>query len=362
MKFCAVLRNHPEDRPGGAEYQSHLICEELAARGFETHYVAHRASTERVDESEGVMIHRCTGGGRSIIEKLRMIDADVYYFRLFPDLPLLYRARRTIDAMFTYNISRSVQCAPLFTGGVRSDTNLIGSALEKVQYGTYRFLLKTPDLVFAQTAEQQHMLEQYHGLDAKVVGNGHPVPERACSKTSPKVVLWLGNLKAVKRPQDFIRVVESIHNTDIRFWIVGRPVDSEVHKYVERRARKIPSLEYHGGCDIDECNAYFQQASLFVHTGVAEGFPNTFIQSWLHEVPVISLDTDPDRVLEVKSIGYHSESIDDAAVRVMELSDQDKKRARMGRAARSYAIEHHDMKVVVDRLLTHLKIYFQSRT
>lgn len=355
MKFCAVLRNHPEDRPGGAEYQSHLICKELAARGNEAHYVAHKAITDHTNEIEGVIVHRCNGGSKSIIKTLRGIDADVYYFRLFPDLPLLYRAKRTIDALFCYNISRDIQCSPLLVGGARPGRNLGRAALETVQYGMYRFLLKSPDIVFAQTNKQQQMLEQNHDLAARVIGNGHPVPERKWSKASPEVVLWLANLKALKRPQDFIEMVESSHIADTRFWIVGQPIDRDVHKYVALRAQEIPSLTYYGGCDINECNEYFQKASVYVHTGATEGFPNTFIQSWLHEVPVISLNANPDRVLDNESVGYHCESIGDAMARIRELIDRPEVRARMGRTARTYAIEHHTIEAVVDRLESHLK-------
>ena len=50
-------------------------------------------------------------------------------------------------------------------------------------------------------------------------------------------------------------------------------------------------------------NRLLARSHIFVNTSTHEGFPNTFIQSWLREVVVVSLQVDPDQVLERQQVG-----------------------------------------------------------
>lgn len=358
MKFCAVLRSYPKDVPGGAEYQAYLICRELAKRGHETHYVAHQSDETRVSTDEGIVVHRLRpNDDKTVLDSLAELGADVYYFRIAQDLPLLWRAKRRIDAQFVYNVSRDIQCRSVFAPGPSrsSATPLLGS-LFRARYAMYRFLLRTPDELFVQSRQQQALLRENRSLQSTIIGNGHPIPDSDFEKESPPVVLWLASLKEVKNPETFLHLVESTSDLPCQFWIVGRPVDDDIHTMVREKATEHETLEYLGGCGILESNDYFKRASVYVHTGDSEGFPNTFIQSWLHETPVISFCTDPDSALAENSIGAHCESLDEAESALRELIEDEESRTKTGESARRYGIENHSISVVVDRIERHLGV------
>lgn len=356
MRFCAILRNYPKDVPGGAEYQAYLIARELGKRGHEVHYVAHSSIETSTTQDDGITVHRMEGvRGRKVIKQLKQIDPDTCYFRLATDLPLLARAKRQIDSTFVYNISRDIQCEPLFAGGPYRDSESIARrVLNTGRYAVYRALLRVPDHVFAQNERQQQLLRDNHGIKSALVGNGHAVPEGEIDKESPPVVLWLSNLKSVKNPELFLEVADRCRDLPCQFWMVGRPIDDELHETVRRRATEQDNLEYHGGCGIVESNEYFAKASIYVHTGDTEGFPNTFIQSWMHRTPVIALKTDPDAVLQRHEIGARCESLDKMVSQVSQLIAEPGRREFLGENARQYASEKHGIDAVVDRIESEL--------
>lgn len=356
MKFCAILRNYPKDVPGGAEYQAYLIARELGKRGHEVHYLAHSSIETSTTQDDGITVHRMENvRTRQVIKQLKRIDPDICYFRLVTDLPLLARAKRQVESTFVYNISRNIQCEPLFAGGPYRDSEPIAHRLfNTVRYAGYRALLRVPNHVFAQNGRQQQLLRDNHGIKSPLIGNGHAVPDGEINKESPPVVLWLANLKSVKNPRMFLEIADRCQNLPCQFWMVGRPVDDKLHESVQRQAAEQANLEYHGGCGIVESNEYFAKASVYVHTGDTEGFPNTFIQSWLHKTPVLSWKTDPDAVLERQQVGVQCDSIDEMVSQVSGLVSHPAQREQMGKNARQYASEKYSIKTVVDRVESEL--------
>ncbi len=356
MKFCAVLGKHPKDTPGGAEYQAFLITRELAKRGHEVHYVAHKSDRTTTEIDEGINVHRLNSEKQSeIINKLAQIQADVYYFRIAPDLPLLWRAKGQVDGRFVYNISRNVQCRRRFAPGPRKEADsIIHSIADRIRYGTYRTLLQVPDELFAQTEHQRTLLQENHGLESTLVGNGHPIPETDIQKRSPPIVLWLASLKQVKRPELFIRLAERTQGLPVQFWIVGRPAETDVHEMVQQAVTGQDNLEYLGGTGILESNQYFRKASVYVHTGNSEGFPNTFIQAWLHQTPVISVGTNPDSVLTEQNVGEYHQSIEGAESTLRDYIHNKSTRKNVGQAARNYAEKEHSISAIVDTIETQL--------
>jgi glycosyltransferase involved in cell wall biosynthesis len=86
------------------------------------------------------------------------------------------------------------------------------------------------------------------------------------------------------------------------------------------------------------------QGHILVNTSKQEGFSNTFIQAWMRKVPVVSLQVDPDSVLEKEGIGFCSGSFDQLVKDTQKLITDDKLRNEMGERARAYAIKNHSLK------------------
>jgi glycosyltransferase involved in cell wall biosynthesis len=110
-----------------------------------------------------------------------------------------------------------------------------------------------------------------------------------------------------------------------------------------RSIAATPNVMYVGEKRQSEINQLFARSHLFVNTSRYEGFPNTFIQAWMREVPVVSLDVDPDDVLERESIGVHAKSMDRLIAAIRSYVTDHAKRAEHGARARRYAMLRHSL-------------------
>ena len=94
---------------------------------------------------------------------------------------------------------------------------------------------------------------------------------------------------------------------DVRFVMIGADATGGGERpwaqALLERARSLPNLEYLGARSQAQVNQLLARAHVFVNTSRYEGFPNTFIQAWMREVPVVSLHVDPDRLLETQQVG-----------------------------------------------------------
>jgi len=72
----------------------------------------------------------------------------------------------------------------------------------------------------------------------------------------------------------------------------------------------LKNIDYLGSVSFEQSNELMEKSSVFVNTSLREGFPNTFIQAWMRNVPTVSLSVDPDNLIEKNQIGFHSKSID----------------------------------------------------
>jgi glycosyltransferase involved in cell wall biosynthesis len=111
-----------------------------------------------------------------------------------------------------------------------------------------------------------------------------------------------------------------------------------------RSIRSTSNLEYLGQKSHEQVNELLARAHIFVNTSVHEGFPNTFIQAWMREVPVVSLHVDPDGVLARESVGIRAESEAQLAEAVRLLITAPGRRQECGKRAREYAMKFHSMR------------------
>jgi len=351
-RVCIVLPDHWAANFGGAEYQTKVLVEALVARGdYEISYLARNVSSAFVPA--GYRIQR--------IKTCHRLTRYADFFDLPGLYALLVRARpelifQTVGCAYTgacalyarrarirmvWQVASDVDVEPL---EVKWSRNYPFRYLEKriLEYG-----VRHSSAVIVQTKKQAELLRRHYGRQADaIIPNFHPRPTEVIHKSDEAVVVWIANLKPLKRPEIFVRLARDLQSGShgARFVLIGRGGTSDWHRQVLAEISRTPAVDYLGERTQDEVNEVLAKASIFVNTSEYEGFPNTFIQAWARKVPVVSLCVDPDGVIQENNIGFVSGTYEKLREDVSRLIDDAKLRSDMADRAANFAGNNYSEK------------------
>ena len=271
----------------------------------------------------------------TIQRKLRQISPDVVY----------KRGINYITAVGIYYCQRNNRMSVLHIASQRDlDLSLWGMKRGSVRQALYskiaQYSIRNADRIVCQSEDQRVLLERNFGRKCDLVSpNIHPLPESEHhSKTDPIKVVWVGNIKPLKKPEIFLDLAkEFAQEANVRFVMIGRQGIGKHHANFMARLEQQKNVDYLGELPIDEVNRTLSESHVFVNTSDYEGFPNTFIQAWMREVPVVSLNVDPAGLLANHHLGFYSGSQKKLKHDVAVLLRDHRTREEIGRRARSIA-------------------------
>jgi glycosyltransferase involved in cell wall biosynthesis len=329
---------------GGESVQHVLLARAWRDLGHEVSIIVHdegQGPKRVVDGITALAAHTRTGGipglrffhprASRLVGALSTADADIYY-----QSPAGVNTGFT--AWFTKMTGRT------FVFRVASDSDC-----EK-EHPRIRFLrdrmlfdfgLKRADVVAAQTVHQQRMLRDNHGIEAPVINMMVEPPQRTGMPVEKDIdVLWLSNLRALKRPELALELARQL--PDLKFMLAGGPMPGGETYYddVAAAAARLPNVTMLGAVRYADTGALIDRAKIFLNTSSIEGFPNTFLQSWVRGVPVVSF-FDPDGLVNRLQLGRIATSLDDMREGLRGLIDVPVYRENVGRRAREYALREY---------------------
>ena len=270
---------------GGAEFRQSMLARAFAAAGYEGSVVTQDFSQPEDEIIDGVRIfktHTPQAGMpvvrylhprlSSVLRRLREVQADVYY----------QSTASHLTAVVAWHC-RSVGARSVYGGA--SDTDFMRGH-ERVKYARDRWLfrwgLAHVDAIVAQTERQAALVCEHYRCEARIIPNPYVVPARKRAQRAD-LILWVGGIRPVKRPDRFITLARAL--PQYRFRMIGGAVgdDAAAHAYFESirgLAASADNLEFLGFRPLDEVEPHFDEARVFVNTSEHEGFPNTFLQAW----------------------------------------------------------------------------------
>lgn len=307
----ALSEEHKRERIGGEEVQHAQLAAALARQGHEV-----RLIVADLGQADGAVYD-----GVQTLKAYRE-SAGLPAFRfIYPRWIKLWAALVRADADVYY-----CSCASMIVGMLAMFCRIHGKRLvfrtaidsdcepgkQLIKYARDRWLyeygLKRADVVLVQTVTQQRALQNNYGLHGSIADMLVARPTRATRLDRDIDVLWISNLRHIKRPDRLLELARSMPNQ--RFHMAGGPSlgEEELFERIQAEASKIPNLTFHGAVPYLDVGTLFDRARLFANTSDLEGFPNTFLQAWVRGVPVVTM-FDPDGVVQRAHLGSSHTSV-----------------------------------------------------
>jgi len=358
-KVCFVLGSHWHIAKGGSEYQAFVLIQQLKKMHPDEYKISYLCLGNKLNRHrwDGVDVYTIPKRrflakfGRPFVfdylrihKLLNQIKPDIIYQRVglaFTGIIAHYARQNHCKTIWHIASEKTIE---------QRDYSFDAHLLNTIDKKILDWGIRRVDYVLGQAYYQNDMLKQNYNRECDmIIPNFHPVPKNTIQKQKfPKIVLWIGNFKYIKRPECFIDLAKKFsQNESVQFIMIGRP--SSHHDWQSNLERKIdatPNLKYVGEQPISEVNKLLSKSWVLVNTSLTEGFSNTFIQSWMREVPVLSLNVDPDSVIQSEEIGLYSGTKRQLEIDLSLLLNDENSCLAMGKRAKKYAIENHSLKNV----------------
>lgn len=348
MKICFIapkayqlFNSEVKSTFGGAEVQLFLLAKELAKKKeLDIHFMVADYEQKEIEEHSGVTVHKSLNFGSSKVRQIRdffrvfdKINADIYIQRtLTAESGLIALYCRLKKKKFVYMVAHDRET----DGGHVIYRSLFGSFLAHLVF-------KLTDKVIVQNQYQKENLLKIKKRKSVLLNSSCKINEG--NSNEKEFILWVGRSEDWKRPDLFLELIGRLQSE--KFVMICPPAteNSELAEIIKRRAENFLNLTFLEFVTFVEIDKYFQKAKIFVNTSMQEGFPNTFLQSMKSKTPILSLNVNPNNILDDNQCGLSCHDKYDLLRKNMKkLLENDILRAKMGENGFYYAKENHDIK------------------
>jgi glycosyltransferase involved in cell wall biosynthesis len=164
----------------------------------------------------------------------------------------------------------------------------------------YAYGLRRSDAILVQSDWQAGAMARNYGLASRPAGM--LVEKSPPSSIRDIDVLWVGNIRRVKRPDRALELAAALR-TDVVHMAGGPLAGAEaLYREIRDAAAAADNVRFHGRLPYWEANELYGRASVLVNTSDVEGFPNSYLQAWVRGVPVVTF-IDPDGVIRREGLG-----------------------------------------------------------
>lgn len=354
-----VLSQSISEVVGGAELQQGILAGELVKKGYDVSFLVPDRGQGLCQLIEGLKLYKSLPEG---LTRKKLIN-KLYWYPLIPGI--IWRRLSLADSQIYFQKKVGATSALVaffcwvkkrkYVYCVASDDEVNGTYIKNRKFPfswLTQLAIRSADGIIAQTRHQQELLKLNFNRDSTVIKNMCSIPDSLPPKEQPPVVLWVGIMRKVKRPELFLKLATAL--PEVKFRMIGGASPWEDPDYFEelkKSAARLPNLEFLGFVPYHQVSQYFDTASILVNTSDLEGFPNTFLQAWSRFTPVVSLNVNPDEIISRYGLGCYSQTFDQMVKDVRSLIQNEALRCEMAERGRRYVKQKHDAGKIVPRYM-----------
>ena len=357
LRALPVLsEQHKDERIGGEEVQQALLAKALVAAGHDVRLIVGDFGQADGAVFEGVTTLK-TYAEHEGLPVVRFLYPRLWRFwqalkRANPDVVYVSCAGMQVGiaAMFCKKYGKRL----VFRAASDSDCDptklLIRHARDK---WLYQYGVRHADAILVQSKFQQGLLQQHFQRNSTVAAM---LVEQAAGEPPQQdiEVLWVANLRHVKRPDRVLELAKMM--PEVTFHMAGGPAVAEqkLYEQIRSEAKALPNLVFHGAIAYRDIGKLFDRCKIFINTSELEGFPNTFLQSWVRGVPVVAT-FDPDQVIARHGLGVSCDDVRSMQVAVARLLHEPALYAQCVENALAHIVEHFNPDMILAPYLAALQ-------
>ena len=333
---------------GGLAVQMRYWAETFVKKGWKVYAPSYNKSREY----NGVHFFRYYN-----VKKIGLITEFIFalyhLLRIMPELVLLRGSRRQLGSVATFANILGIKV--VFLGASDADFKPEEELInDKKSRKIYRYGLRRTGYFVLQNKTQEECLARNYGKKKHVIiPNIWPANDKSGNIERDIDFIWVGNFRDLKRPLWFIQFDEN--NPQYKFVMIGGEANgSQLYKECEKIALQCTNLKFLGRTDFDDVNKLFERTKIYICTSTIEGFPNTFLQSWSNQVPIITT-FDPSDVVKKNNLGICVESYEELNLTATALIDNDKKQQEIQQSIAEYFKESHNAEIMYERIIKMLE-------
>ncbi len=209
----------------------------------------------------------------------------------------------------------------------------------------------TQYFVVQNEVQKNLLLGQFKGKSILMCPNiweSKPLKNNKCPRN---IILWVGNTRKLKRPEWVFEIAKYFQ--DEQFVMIGGNADQEVYDRCLNLADKSTNVSFLGGLSFCDTSKWFEKAKILLCTSEYEGFPNTFLQAWANDIPVLST-VNPSNIIGDRKLGVICDDIDSFKTALHKTLDPDFY-SKMSDNIHRYFESAHSLNTNYDKLMAFIK-------
>lgn len=203
----------------------------------------------------------------------------------------------------------------------------------------YRKGLQENNYFITQNKFQAENLFKHYGKESIIIPNIWAKSNLNNGDGKKYAAIWIANLRRLKRAEWFVQMASKL--PQYRFAIVGGVNEQDYYDYIKTECEHLDNLDFLGAQALEKVNALLSESQILVCTSEFEGFPNTFLQAWAQNIPVIST-VDPSNLITKYELGKIIQSESELVSSITELLVDIEKQEKIQHNIESYFISNHD--------------------